>query len=434
MSATTIGLIGLGIMLVLMFCNVNLAYVFFIAGFVGVSMMLGVKGALSFLQTIPVTSAMVYSLSIIPLFMLMGDVSSDARLTTDAYFAARNFLGHRRAGLAITSTVASAIFGAICGSGQATAMIMSQIGWPEMKKYGYNRSLGLCSIAAAGPLATLIPPSTPLIMYGLLSSTSVGALFMAGWIPGIILTIALCLTSWVRVLKNPSLAPRAEKSTWKEKLRSLSGAWPILLLIIVIMVCIWGGITTVNEAAGIASICSIIIAFAQRRMNIRQMIQSLKRSAEAAAGLFFMFVGMQLFNSFLSLTQLPAKLSSFIVTLNVSPMVIIWAIVIMYLILGCFIDAPVIMMLVTPLFAPVIASMGFSLIWFGILTAMCMALGSITPPVGICLFVVAAKIKECKLTELMKGIWPYVIVTFAVTVLIMYIPEIATWLPSIMRG
>lgn len=433
MSGLAAGIIGLILMLVLMFAGIGLVFSFFIAGFVGVTLMLGFSGACTFLQTIPVTASMSYSLAVLPMFMLMGDFSVRGSLTTDAYSAARKFFGRLPGGLAITSTVASAIFGAICGSGQATAMVMSQIAWPEMKRYGYEDKIGLCSIAAAGPLAILIPPSTPIIIYGILSGTSVGSLFMAGWIPGILLCFCLCLYTFFRAKRHPELAPRADKCTAKEKMKSLLGAWPILALIVFIMVCIWGGITTVNEAAGVSVVVCLIIVLAKKRASFKELMKTLADSGIMAAGLFFMFVGIQLFNSFLGLTQMPAKLAALISGLNCGPYVVIWVIVIIYIILGCFIDTPVIMMLTIPLFAPVVAALGFNLVWFGILSTMCVALGSITPPVGICLFVIAARIPEVPLSKLMKGIWPYVLVTFIVTVIIMYVPQISLWLPNMMR-
>jgi tripartite ATP-independent transporter DctM subunit len=302
-----------------------------------------------------------------------------------------------------------------------------------MKRYGYEDKMGLCSIAAAGPLAILIPPSTPIIIYGILSGTSVGSLFMAGWIPGILLCVALCVYTFFRASRHPELAPRADKCTAKEKLKSLVGAWPILALIVFIMVCIWGGITTVNEAAGVSVVVCLLIVLAKRRATAKELMQTLAESGVMAAGLFFMFVGIQLFNSFLGLTQMPAKLAAMISGLNCGPYVVIWVIVVIYIVLGCFIDTPVIMMLTIPLFAPVVSALGFNLVWFGILSTMCVALGSITPPVGICLFVIAARIPEVPLSKLMKGIWPYVIVTFIVTVVIMYVPQISLWLPNLMR-
>ena len=433
MQMTTIaGIVGILLMLILMFAGVNLAFSFFISGFIGVVMILGFGGGLTYLQTIPVTTAMSYSLAVLPMFMLMGDFAVMGALTTDAYGAARKWFGRLPGGLAITSTVASAIFGAICGSGQATAMVMSQVAWPEMKRYGYEPKLGLCSIAAAGPLAILIPPSTPIIIYGILAQTSVGKLFMAGWLPGILLTLLLCITTAVLFKLRPAWAPRAEKTTLTEKLRSLKAAWPILLLVVFIMVCIWGGITTVNEAAGISVIVCLIIVICKHRAGGKKILQTLKESAVQASGLFFMFIGIQLFNAFMGLSKLPAMLSSWVTGLALPPMAIIWVIVIIYLVLGCFIDTPVIMMLTIPLFAPAVSALGFDLVWFGILSTMCVALGSITPPVGICLFVIGARVKEVPLITLMKGVWPYVIATFAATVLVMYIPQLSLLLPSLM--
>ena len=434
LTPTVAGLIGLGLMLALLFLGVNLPLSFFIAGFVGVSLILGFQGGLTYLRTIPVTTSMTYTLSVLPMFMLMGDLAVMGSLTTDAYATARKWMGRLPGGLAITSTVASAIFGAICGSGQATAMVMSQVAWPEMKRYGYNPLIGLSSIAAAGPLAILIPPSMPLIMYGILSETSIGRLFMAGWLPGLLLTGLLCVTTLVLAKAKPTWAPAAEKTSMKEKIYSLKNTWPILILVVFIMYCIWGGVTTINEAAGVGVVGCLAIVMFMRRAGFKTFWKTLQESSIMAAGLFFMFVGIQLFNSFMGFSKLPAILSAWVTNMNMSPMGIIWIIVIMYIILGCFIDTPVIMMLTIPLFAPVVAGLGFNLVWFGILSTMCVALGSITPPVGICLFVIAARIREVPIKILYKGIWPYIVATFAGTVLVIYFPTIALLLPNSMFG
>ena len=432
MTPAVAGAIGIILMLVLMFCGFNLPFTFIISGVVGIILISGFDLGVTFLQTIPLTSAMSYSLAVLPMFMLMGDFAVTGGLTTDAYGAARKWFGRMPGGLAVTSTVASALFGAICGSGQATAMVMSQVAWPEMKRYGYSPKIGLTSIAAAGPLAILIPPSTPLIMYSILSGASVGSLFMGGWLPGILLTIILCIVTVVMVKLKPSLAPRADKATLAEKFKSLIKAAPILILIILMMYCIWGGVTTVNEAAGLSVVATLIIIFAKRRAGMKAILKTLRDSTVMCAALFFMFVGIQVFNSFLAMSGLPRKLTALVTSLDVSPMAIIWAIFILYLILGCFIDTPVIMMLTIPLLAPAVAALGFDLTWFGIFTAMTVALGSITPPVGICLFVIAARVPEVPLSYLMKNIWPYVIGTVIATIIVMYVPDLATWLPNLM--
>ena len=432
MTPAVAGAIGIILMLVLMFCGFNLPFTFIISGVVGIILISGFDLGVTFLQTIPLTSAMSYSLAVLPMFMLMGDFAVTGGLTTDAYGAARKWFGRMPGGLAVTSTVASALFGAICGSGQATAMVMSQVAWPEMKRYGYSPKIGLTSIAAAGPLAILIPPSTPLIMYSILSGASVGSLFMGGWLPGILLTIILCIVTVVMVKLKPSLAPRADKATLAEKFKSLIKAAPILILIILMMYCIWGGVTTVNEAAGLSVVATLIIIIAKRRAGIKAILKTLRDSTVMCAALFFMFVGIQVFNSFLAMSGLPRKLTALVTSLNVPPMAIIWVIFILYLILGCFIDTPVIMMLTIPLLAPAVAALGFDLTWFGIFTAMTVALGSITPPVGICLFVIAARVPEVPLSYLMKNIWPYVIGTVIATIIVMYVPALATWLPNLM--
>ena len=428
------GIIGLLLMLILLFSGVRLALAFAIAGLVGSSLMIGLDASLSLLRTIPVSQAMTYSLSVLPMFMLMGDFAVTGRLTSDAYDTARQFLGRRRAGLAMTSTVASAIFGAICGSAQATAMVMTQVAWPEMKSNKYEPKLGLASIAAAGPLAILIPPSTPLMIYGILSGTSVGKLFMAGWVPGIVLTILMCFTTYIIARIRPAWAPRAEKTTSREKLHSLLNALPILLLVVVIMVCIWGGITTVNEAAGVAVIVCLLIIIMKRRAGVKNIWGALTNCASAAAGLFFMFIGIQIFNSFLSLTQLPKTLTTFITSLPLSPYAVMWCIVLLYLILGMFLDTPVMMMLTIPLIYPVVQALGFDLVWYGIISALCSAMGMITPPVGICLFVIGSRVPDVPLSTVMKGIYPYVVAVLVAITLVMYIPQLALWLPGIMTN
>ena len=432
MSATLAGIIGLVLMLALIFAGVELGFAFAAAGFIGRTLFMGPQTGLSLFKSIPLSQAMTYSLSVLPMFMLMGDFTLAGGLTTDAYGAARSFLGRQRAGLANTSTVASAIFGAICGSAQATAMVMSQIAWPEMKKVGYDSRLGLCSIAAAGPLAILIPPSTPMMIFGILSGASVGKLFMAGWIPGIILTLTMCGINIYLATRHKDWAPKTDKTSRKEKIKSLLQAWSILLLVIVIMVCIWGGITTVNEAAGIAVIVTLIIIICKRRCGIKQLWLTLVKSCRGAAGLFFMFIGIQIFNSFLSMTGITGALTKFVTGLPLSRYAIIWAIVVMYLILGMFIDAPVMMTLTIPIVAPVVAALGFDLVWYGIISVLCSALGMITPPVGICLFVIGNQCKDVPLSTVMKNIWPYVIAVLVIIALVIYIPQLALWLPSIM--
>lgn len=431
MSDFTIGLIGMGVMLVLMFLRMPLSFSFIVAGIGGIVLILGPELGLNYMKTLPYTTVASYTFAVMPMFMLMSDFATDGKLTASAYNAARRWLGRLPGGLAITTSVASAIFGAICGSQQATAIVMTQMSYPEMKRYGYKPELALGAIAAAAPLAILIPPSTPMIIYGILSGASIGKLFLAGWIPGLLLLACLIAAILIQVKRRPEWAPAPEKKfTLKEKCMALLDCLPILILVFLVMFCIWGGASTVNEAAGIGAIGALIIVLVQRKLNFKECIACMKNCAVMSSSMFFLFVGVQIFNVFMSLSGVPAALATWVSSLPLSPYAVVWVIVGIYLILGCFIDTPPIMMLTIPLFAPVMTALGFDLIWFGVVSTVCIAMGGITPPVGICLFLTSAKSGE-GLHVVMKGIWPFVIATFVALVILIYVPTLSLWLPGL---
>lgn len=432
MTPMTCGAIGLVLMVVLMFLGMPIALVFGISGLAGIMMILGPELGINYMMSIPITAAASYTLLVMPMFTMMGEVASRGGLTTDAYRSARCWFGRARGGLAITTSVASAIFGCVCGSGVTTAMVFSQVAWPEMKKNGYSPRLGLAAIAAAGPLGTLIPPSVPLIMYGIMAETSIGQLFMAGWLPGILLLLCLCVTIniWARV--RPQDAPRAEKIPLKEKLKSLVGVWPFLVLILLVMGGIWGGLCTVNEGAAIGAMGALILTLIMKRMDFKKFFESMKSVCGTGCSFFFLFVGVQFFNSFMTLSGLPRALAAWVGGLNVAPMVIMWVIVLVYLFLGCFLDVAPIMMLTIPIFAPVVRALNLDMVWFGIIVTFCGALGALTPPVGMNLFVLANRVPDVKIGEIIRGIVPFLIATFVALVLVMYIPQIATFLPGLM--
>lgn len=434
MSAATAGAIGMILLLVLLFLGMPLSFTFAFSGVVGVTLILGLDKGLSFLTTIPFTQATTYTFIVMPLFMLMGDIAYHGNLTSDAYNCARKFFGHLNGGLAITTTVASAMFGALCGSGSTTALVMTQVAWPEMKKNNYDPGLGLGSIVGSGPLAILIPPSTPLIMYGLLSGASIGRLFMAGWIPGILLTVALSLCTVIQVRRNPERAPKLEKASMKDRIASLKGVWPFLVLILLVMGSIWGGICTVNEAAGIGVIGAIIIVAVMRRMNLKEFAVTIKNTASIGGAMFFMFIGIQVFNSFMTLSGLPTMLAKFIGNLNIPSDAVIWLIILLYLFLGCFLDSPPVMMLTCGILAPIVSSLGYDLVWFGIMVAFTTAVGALTPPVGINLFVVSSRAPDVPSKTIIKGMIPYLITILIVMVILFYIPQLSLFLPNLMYG
>lgn len=405
MSNLTIGLICLGIMIVLMFLEVPLGFSFIISGLIGLTWMLGPKLAFNYLKSVPYNTVASYTYCVMPLFMLMSDVCTKGKLTTSAYNAARKWLGRLPGGLAVTTTVASGVFGAICGSMTVTSLIMPEMAWPEMKRYKYAPELGLGSIAAASPLAILIPPSTPLMVYGILTGTSVGALFMAGWVPGLMLLVMLSAVTIISVKIHPDWAEKPDKFPLKERVKSLLSALPILVLVVVIMVCIWGGITTVTEAGGIGAAGALIICAIQRKLNLREMASTIRNTALMAAGMFLLLVGIQVFNACVTMSGIPTVMGNWVANLPLSSHAILWVIIIVYLILGCFIDGAPVTMICIPLFAPIVERLGFDPVWFGILTTMTSAIGAI----------------------------PYIVTMVVALIILFYVPQISLWLPSLMK-
>ncbi|MCD7845884.1 MAG: TRAP transporter large permease [Oscillospiraceae bacterium] len=434
MSNLVIGFIGVGIMLVLLFMGMSLSFSFALSGLIGIIMIVGFDKGMAYLLTMPVTKAASYTFIVMPLFTLLGNIAFDGGLTTDAYNSARKWFGHAPGGLAITTSVACGLFGAVCGSGSITALMFTKIAWPEMKENNYDPGLGLGAIAGSGPLAILIPPSIPLIMYGMLSGTSVAKLFMAGWVPGFLVIVALSACTIIQVLIHPEKAPRVPKSTFKEKVKSLKGIWAFLVLIIVMMGGIWGGVCTVNEAAGFGIICALIIVAVMRRMNFKQFMNCFKNTCAGGCSIFFMFVAIEIFNVFMTWSGLPKALATVVSNATLSPHVICWLIILVYLVLGCFLDSPPVMLLTTSILTPIVAQLGFDLVWFGIIVAFTVAIGALTPPVGINLFMVSSQAPEVPTKTIIKGTLPYLATLILVMILIYIFPSIATWLPNLMRG
>ncbi len=430
-----IGLIGLAVLFILMFIDVPIGFAFAFVGFIGTIVIGGAGPAFKLMGTIPFNQVASYSFTVIPLFILMGEFAHIGGLTQDAYSVARSWLGRLPGGLAITTTAATTIFGACTGSGIATAVTMTNMAWPEMKRYKYSPSLGLGSICAASPIAVLIPPSLAFMIYAIIAEESVGRLFMAGVFPGLVLSLTIILTIVIIVKINPDSAPEAEKSTWKEKVLGLKRVWAILILILLVMGSIWGGVTTPNEAAGFGAFGAFIITLAKRRLSWQGLKDALRRSAVSGGGMFFMMVGIALFNVFMTLSQLPQALAHAVSGLPLPPLAIMGLILLTYVLLGFFLDAGPAIMLTLPLFLPVINSFGFDKVWFGVLVTIAAATGVMTPPVGLSVFAVHGLVKdEVQMYEIFKGTIPFLI-CFAVTVLIcMFIPQIVLWLPGTMYG
>ena len=431
-----LGIIGIVVLLVLMFMGVPIAFSFAFTGFVGIWLTAGISPALSLLGTSTYKLTANYTWTVLPLFMLMGQLAGDAGLTGDAYRAARNWIGQFRGGLALATTAASAVFAAICGSVLATTITMTKIAWPEMKKNNYEPGLSLGSILCAGSISSLIPPSIAFVIYAMIVEESVGRLFIGGILPGIVLALSIGLTVMVLVRIDPQKAPSARAVSWRERIQSLKGVWSMLLLIIIIMGGIWGGIFTVNEASGIGAAGALIIGLSKRKISWSVLKNSLRETALMSGGMFILIVCVQFFNTFLTLTGLPVQLANWVVNMQLSPMMVLVVILVIYGILGIPLEMPPILLLTLPIFVPLLESLGIDKVWFGVLSTITISLAAMTPPVGAPLFVVHGMVKRdgISLNTIFNAAWIFCIPICIALIICVIFPQLSLWLPNTMFG
>lgn len=435
MDLTTIALLGIVAMLVLMFCGQHIGLAMLFVGFVGYYMISGSwDAALGVLRQVPATTASNFSLCVVPLFILMGNAAFAAGVSDGLFEAGDKWLSWLPGGLACATVAACAGFGAICGSAPATAATMGVVAVPKMREYGYQDVLSCGVVAVGGTLGILIPPSTPLIVYGIMSEQSIGKLFEAGVLPGIMLSILLILTVIIRVKLNPSLAPSTDRViTWRQRFKSLTGLGWVVVLFGVVLGGMFSGLFTVNESAAAGAFISLVIMAVRRRMTWKSFMSVMKDSIKSTAMVYLILVGADVFGKFLALTQLPMNLAGYIEALNVSRYVIILIIILVYAVMGCFMDALPMITLTVPIFLPVIQSLQFDPIWFGVLCIVVMQLGFITPPVGTCSYVIAGVIKDVSLGTVFRGVIAFVPAMLIGAVLLVIFPDIVLFLPSVLH-
>ncbi len=424
---------GIGFLAVIfmVFLRIPIAFAMAIVGTVGFALLNDWGPAFYLVGQTARTTAESYELSVVPLFILMGNFVARSGLSNELYAASHAFLGHRRGGLAMATIVACGGFSAICGSSLATAATMAKVAMPSMRRYGYGDSLATGAIAAGGTLGILIPPSVILVIYGLITQTSVTKLFAAGILPGLL--GVLCYLGAVRFIiwRRPELGPPAERMAWAGRLAALKDIWGVIILFVVVIGGIYAGIFTPTEAAGIGAFGGFLFALGRRTLTWRVLFEILAETATTTAMLFVVLIGALVFANFVNDTQMPQELAKAITGLNVPPLAVILVILLIYLALGCVFESLSMLLLTVPVFVPLVQGLNFDLIWFGIVVVVVTEISLITPPIGMNVFVLRGVLPEVSTGTIFRGVTPFWCADIVRLALIVLIPPIALFLPSL---
>ncbi len=431
MSTDAVAAIGFASLFALMMLRVPVGIAMGTVGVLGFGYILGDIGpALKLLSQSPIRTATDAEFAVIPLFLLMGAFASASGMSGELFRASNTFLGHLRGGLGVATIAACGGFAAICGSSVATAATFSKIAYPEMRKFGYPQSFATGVIAAGGSLGIMIPPSTVFAVYGIITEQDIGKLFIAGIVPGIIAILMYVATINVITFLRPDFLPKTPRHSWAERREAVAGIWAVVLLFIFIIGGLYGGLFTATEAAGMGAGGAFIIALARRKLSRADFWNCLVESLRTTAAVFTILIGALIFGYFLTITQTPQKLTAFLTGLGLGSYGVLVLIMLMYLVLGCLMDAMAMIILTIPIVFPVIKELGFDPIWFGVVIVMTVELGLIHPPVGMNVFVIKSVIREVKLSTVFYGVLPFVLTDILRLAIIIAFPILATWLPS----
>lgn len=433
MSPELVGIMGIVLLLLLFAFRMSIGLAMLMVGFLGYIYIVGTQAGLSKLGVDPFATASFYSLSVIPLFVLMGMFLSYAGLGRDLYKAVDAWMGHLPGGLALATIGACAAFSAVSGSTTATAATMGTVALPEMKRYKYKDSLATACVAAGGTLGILIPPSVILILYGILTEERIGHLLIAGILPGILQALLFMVTIYGLVKSRPSLAPTRPEAALKEKLNSLRKVWPVLMIFIIAIGGIYFGVFTPTEAGGVGAFGAFIISLAMRRSSRKTLVSSLDHAARTTAMIFLIVIGATVFAHFLAVTKIPFGLSDFIAGMGISRYLVMALILFLLLILGTFMEGIAILVLTMPILYPLVIDLGFDGIWFGVIMIVMLNIGLVTPPVGVNVYVTAGVAKDVPLTTIFRGVIPLWVAMIVCAILLVAFPQIATFLPSLMK-
>jgi len=429
MTEALLGFVGV---FILAFLRVPLAVSMSIAGIVGLGLMRGWPAVFASTGQVVFETGFQYVLSVIPLFVLMGNFVSRAGMARELFAAANAFVGHRKGGLAMASIIASGGFGAICGSSIATAATMSRVAYPEMKRHGYKDTLSTGAIASGGTLGILIPPSTIMVIYGVITETDIGKLFIAGILPGIVAIVCLCMAVVFFTWRDPAAGPPARRLSWPERWTAVRGIWGVAVLFALVIGGIYGGVFTATEGAGVGAAGAFLFAFFRRSLTWAILRDILIESARTTAMLFTILIGAMIFTNFINFTSMPVDLRNFITQFSPQPIMVVIMMMGIYLVLGMVMEELSIVLLTIPIFFPVVMALGFDPVWFGILIVTIVEIGMISPPVGLNLFVLNSLLPGVGLNALYRGIWPFVGADLVRLGILIAFPAISLWLPSLM--
>jgi C4-dicarboxylate transporter, DctM subunit len=431
MSPEIVGIVGIGIMLFLMFLGIPIAVCMASVGFGGIVAIWGFDKALLAMGMIPYTQVANYFLSVLPVYLLMGEFADVSGLMKDSYRSANTWLGSLPGGLAMASIVGAALFSAVSGSSMACAAIMARISLPSLlDEYKYDPKLATGALCAGGTLGNLIPPGIAFVFYAMLAEASIGKLYVAALIPGIILTIMYLIQIYIQCRINPKLGPRALVTTWKTKIFAIKDIIPLLIVFGLVMGGIWYGIFTATEAGAIGTLFTLLFTMFRRKCNRQNLLQVLKNSIAISGMAFSVIIAAQIFTHFITICGLSEALAKWVVGMNLSPLGVIICIMIVYFILGTAMDTVTMILLTLPIFLGVVTSMGIDLIWFGVLVIIQIELSNISPPVGMNLFVVGSMVKErnISMATVFWGVLPFCLTMLIFTALIVAYPQISLWL------
>ncbi len=435
-----VSLIGFAAVLILVMLRLPIAFAMGLVGMVGFAYETSFRGAISMSGRLLIDTAQDYGLSVVPMFILMGLFVNKGGLSRELYQVSYAFLGHFRGGLAMATIVACGGFSAICGSSLATAATMSKVAMPQMRRYGYADSLSTASIAAGGTLGILIPPSVILVIYGLLTETSIGKLFIAGIIPGMLGILFYLVAVRFTVSRNPDAGPAGERTDWAGRIAALRGVWAVLLLFLLVIGGLYGALNfwpihltfSPTEAAGMGAMGAFLIALFRGGLKFADIKQVLIETSLTTASLFSVLIGAWIFSNFVNIAGLPEALLALVDQAGVSPIVVLLLILLIYVALGCIFESLSMLLLTVPIFFPLVVSLGFDPVWFGIIVVVVTEISLITPPVGLNVFVLKGVVQDVSTGTIFRGVTPFWLVDIVRLALLVFVPWLVLVLPNSM--